>query len=125
MPILPARRRRCRVHATRLFVRMWHPLARLPTPPPTAFLLTLCPRPFHATPLPVLQYAVTTHSEPRRRPSSATSPPLLPMPRRPYHLCVNAGVRHLSLFFPPARLSTPYPPAKPWKKNVLRAANCL
>ncbi|KAJ7678423.1 hypothetical protein B0H14DRAFT_3683310 [Mycena olivaceomarginata] len=40
-------------------------------------LLSLCPRPFHATPSPALQYAVT-HSAPRRRPFSATLPPLLP-----------------------------------------------
>ncbi|KAJ7809381.1 hypothetical protein B0H14DRAFT_3759804 [Mycena olivaceomarginata] len=60
------------------------PISRLPTLlHAVASLLTLCPHPFHATPSPALQYAVVTHSAPRRRPSSATSPPLLPMPRRP------------------------------------------
>ncbi|KAJ7326450.1 hypothetical protein DFH08DRAFT_340166 [Mycena albidolilacea] len=76
-------------------------------------------------PPPVPRYAVVTHSAPRRRPSSATSPPLLPMPRRPCHpvrQCRRPPPISLlpllldSTLSPFPRL-TPYPPAKQWKKN--------
>jgi hypothetical protein len=93
---------------------------------------SLLPRPFHATPLPVPRYALVTHSAPRRRPSSATSPPLLPMPRRPCQPGLNAGVRYLSPFFPPARLYPvplsrldSIPARQTMEEKFLCAANCL
>jgi hypothetical protein len=90
-PPLPAR---CRVDATRLFARVWR-CSSLPTPLP----------PPNPLPPPIPRYAVAC-------------PTLLPMPRRPCH-----PVRQyrrpppISLLPSCSNFSTPYPPAKPWKKN--------